>query len=210
MTLAIAHSDLHRRVVVLDAIREVKAPFSPEAVVVEFCTFFNSYRVYHLYGDNYAKLWPVEMFSRHGRHYEQNAQPKSHLYAALLPLINSVVSSCLICRCSSIRRVWLERSTRHGAADKIDHPPHGHDDVVNAVAGVAALCVRVGGYDLLYRAWDPNYVAPDALADAAEQPLAANGSVSAAYYKTLERQSWERYRRTQQETMLMMRWKWPW
>ena len=42
----------------------------------------------------------------------------------------------------------MERSTRHGGADRIDHPARGHDDVVNAVAGVAALCTRANGYNL--------------------------------------------------------------
>jgi hypothetical protein len=128
--------------------------------------------------------------------YEQNARPKSDLYAALLPLINSRRIELLDLPVLINQTCSLERSTRHGAGEKIDHPPRGHDDVVNAVAGVAALCVRVGGYDQLYRAWDPNYRDPDAR-PAAEQPLAANQGVSAAYYKALERESWERYCRAQ-------------
>ena len=91
----------------------------------------------------------MESFRRHGIRYTQDAQPKSDLYAgSLLPLINSRrielfdLPSLIGQICS------LERITRHGSADKIDHPPHGHDDVVNAVAGVAALCTRTAGYDL--------------------------------------------------------------
>jgi hypothetical protein len=70
------------------------------------------------------------------------------LYAGLLPLINSQrielfdLSSLIGQTCA------LERSTRHGAAEKIDHPPRGRDDVVNAVAGAAALCLRASGYSL--------------------------------------------------------------
>jgi len=48
------------------------------------------------------------------------------------------------------------------------------------------------GYDTAYRAFDPNYRDPDAR-PTAEQPAAANQSMSAAYYKALERESWERY-----------------
>ena len=89
----------------------------------------------------------MESFRRHGIRYTQDAQPKSDLYAGtLLPLLNS-------------RRIELfdlpaligqicapGRSTRHGGGDSIDHPPHGHDDLVNAVAGCAAMCTKAGGY----------------------------------------------------------------
>jgi len=33
----------------------------------------------------------------------------------------------------------LERRTRSGGRDIIDHPPGGHDDLANAVAGVAVV-----------------------------------------------------------------------
>jgi hypothetical protein len=33
----------------------------------------------------------------------------------------------------------LERKTGRGGRDSIDHPPHGHDDVANAVAGALLL-----------------------------------------------------------------------
>jgi hypothetical protein len=148
MTLCIAHNDIARRTVVLDALREVKAPFSPEAVVAEFCALLTSYGVYSVIGDHYAKLWPVEVFSRHGKRYEQHAQAKSDLYAGLLPLINSRRIELFDLPSLIGQTCALERSTRHGAAEKIDHPPRGHDDVINAVAGVAALCVRVSGYSL--------------------------------------------------------------
>lgn len=184
MTLAIAHSDLHRRVVVLDAIREVKAPFSPEAVTAEFSALLKTYRIYHLHGDHYAKLWPVEMFSRHGQHYEQNAQPKSDLYAALLPLINSRRIALLDHPVLINQTCALERSTRHGAGEKIDRPPHGHDDVVNAVAGVAALCARVGGYDLLYRGFDPDYRDPDVPVE--QQPVSSADQRLNDFYRMLD------------------------
>jgi hypothetical protein len=171
MTLAIAHNDLHRHVVIIDAIREVKAPFSPEAVVAEFSALCKTYRIYHLHGDHYAKFWPVEMFARHGQQYEQNAQPKSDLYAALLPLINSKRIALLDHPVLINQTCALERSTRQGAREKIDHPPNGRDDVVNAVAGVAALCVCQSGYRI--DVFDPNFQDIDAK-PAAEQPPPAN------------------------------------
>jgi hypothetical protein len=43
MTLAISHAE--KNVAVLDAIREVKPPFSPESVVAEFSALLASYRI---------------------------------------------------------------------------------------------------------------------------------------------------------------------
>jgi hypothetical protein len=96
------------------------------------------------------------MFSRHGQHYEQNAQPKSDLYAALLPLINSRRIVLLDHPVLINQTCALERSTRHGAGEKIDHPPRGHDDVVNAVAGVAALRDRARFLHRDGKSHDPN------------------------------------------------------
>jgi hypothetical protein len=54
----------------------------------------------------------------------------------------------------------LERRTARGGRDSIDHPPGAHDDLANAVAGVAALCLNQPTIN--YAAWndstpdDPN------------------------------------------------------
>jgi predicted RNA-binding Zn-ribbon protein involved in translation (DUF1610 family) len=45
----------------------------------------------------------------------------------------------------------LERSTRSGGRDSVDHPPGAHDDVSNAVAGVLARIV--GGQGAVVLSW---------------------------------------------------------
>ena len=87
MTLAIAHKA--GVTVVLDAIREIKPPFSPEAVVEEFAKLLRSYRCTLVYGDRYSGEWCREVFRRHSINYEPSPQPKSDLYRDLLPLVNS-------------------------------------------------------------------------------------------------------------------------
>ena len=42
--------------------------------------------------------------------------------------------------------VGLERRTARGGRDSIDHTPGAHDDLANAVAGLAAVAKR-GSYD---------------------------------------------------------------
>ncbi len=40
--------------------------------------------------------------------------------------------------------ISLERSTRSGGKDKIDHPKYGRDDVINAAAGAALMANDYG------------------------------------------------------------------
>ncbi|MGB6711652.1 MAG: hypothetical protein WBE85_16230, partial [Methylocella sp.] len=53
MTLAIAHKDKDG-IGILECLREVRAPFSPESVVDDFCETLASYRVRKVTGDRYA------------------------------------------------------------------------------------------------------------------------------------------------------------
>ena len=67
MTLAISH--LENETAVLDAVREVKPPFSPESVVTDFAALLKQYDVSTVTGDRYAGEWPRERFAVHGIAY---------------------------------------------------------------------------------------------------------------------------------------------
>jgi hypothetical protein len=153
MTLAIAHRDHSRDIVVIDALREVKPPFSPEQVCEQFAALLKRYGIYMLRGDKYAGIWPVELFAKFTITYQQSARPKSELYGALLPLLNSARIALLDHDRCVTQLLGLERSTRSGGSDRIDHAPGGHDDVVNAVAGAAWVVHEYGGYISDWRLW---------------------------------------------------------
>ena len=53
MALAIVHRDGQGRAIV-DCIREVRAPFSPSAVVLEFSVLLKQYRIHEVVGDRYG------------------------------------------------------------------------------------------------------------------------------------------------------------
>ena len=138
-TAAISHYDLAQRTVIIDAMREVKPPFSPEEVCREFSTLFKSYGIRTIAGDRYAGTWPVEAFSKFGIVYEQSADPKSTLYLNLLPLINSGRIRLLHQQKSINQLLGLERRTARGGRDLIDHASNGHDDLANCIAGAAVV-----------------------------------------------------------------------
>jgi hypothetical protein len=154
MTLCIGHHDLGRDTVVIDALREVKPPFSPEAVVEEFSKLLKDYRVTSIIGDRYAGEWPREQFGKFGISYEASAAPKSDLYRDLLALLNSTRVDLLDQPRLISQLVGLERRVARGGRDTIDHAPGAHDDCANAVAGLAAIVGKHGGYDHSYRGWD--------------------------------------------------------
>ncbi len=138
MTLAIAH--VEDDVAILDAVRERKPPFSPEGVVKEFCDLMKSYRVTSVRGDRYAGEWPREQFRKLNINYEISELPKSGIYQALVPSINSRKVDLLDLDRLTNQLIALERRTARGGKDSIDHPPGGHDDVANAVAGALTGC----------------------------------------------------------------------
>lgn len=137
MTLAISHhegcdeDDLS----VIDAVREIKPPFSPEAAVKEFCDLLKLYGVQEVTGDRYAGEWPREQFRKHGISYAVSEKSKSDLYRDMLPVLNSGRAVLLDDQKTVNQIVGLERRTARGGRDSIDHAPGGHDDVANAVAG---------------------------------------------------------------------------
>jgi hypothetical protein len=137
MTLAIAHRDGDRAI--LDAVREVKPPFSPEAVVTDFAALLKSYGITRVTGDRYAGEWPRERFRVHGIQYELADQPKSEIYLACVPLLNATRVQLLDLPRLASQFTSLERRTSRSGRDTVDHAPGAHDDLANAVAGALLL-----------------------------------------------------------------------
>ena len=145
MTLAIAHKTTtpDERVIV-DAVREVRPPFSPSAVVDNFAVLLKSYRVSRVVGDHYGGEFVKEPFRKNGISYELCKQPKSDLFRDMLPLLNSGRISLPRHDRLIAQIVGLERRVSRAGRDSIDHAPGAHDDIANAVGGVVAGASGVG------------------------------------------------------------------
>lgn len=137
MTLAITHREGDEAI--LDAVREVRPPFSPESVVREFCDLLKLYRIRKVTGDRYGGEWPREQFRKHGIEYLLADKSRSELYLAMVPAINSRQVRLLDVKHLETQLVGLERRTSRVGRDTIDHQPGAHDDVANAVAGALHL-----------------------------------------------------------------------
>ena len=139
MTLAIAHREGEQAV--LDALREVRPRFSPEAVVADFAALLKSFRISRVVGDRYGGEWPRERFRAWGIGYDISERTKGDIYREILPLLNSAKVELLDVPRLGSQLCGLERRTGRGGRDSIDHGPGAHDDVANAAAG-ALLLVR--------------------------------------------------------------------
>jgi hypothetical protein len=141
MTLAIGH--LEDKVVVLDAIREVRPPFSPEQVTADFASLLKSYGVSVVTGDRFGGEWPREAFLNHNITYQVADKTKSDYYREFLPMLNGGRVELLDSETLVNQLCGLERRVSRGGRDSIDHGSYStaRDDVANAVAG---CCVILG------------------------------------------------------------------
>jgi hypothetical protein len=154
-TLAVSHRDGER--FIIDAIREIRPPFSPEAVIDDLATLLKSYRIARVVGDRYAGEFPRELFRKRGIHYVCADKTKSDLFRDLLPMLNS--GSIVLPKSDRLinQLTGLERRTARSGKDSIDHGPGGHDDLANAVAGAADCIIAAErhAFDVLGRQLPP-------------------------------------------------------
>lgn len=137
-----------RGTVVVDLVREVKPPFSPEQAVEQCCADLARYRIREIVGDKYAGSWPAEVFKKRGIRYCESPETKSQIYQNFLPLLNSGKLELPDDRRLVSQLCNLERRTSRAGRDSIDHAPGAHDDLCNAACGAALLVIsstRSGG-----------------------------------------------------------------
>jgi hypothetical protein len=140
MTLAVAHAEGNRAI--LDCLREVRPPFSPEAVVEEFTAILRAYDIGSVTGDHYGGEWPRERFRVHRVEYRVADATKSDYYRDLVPLIMERRAELLDDRRLITQLCALEQTMSRVGKALISHPPGGHDDVANAAAGALVRAAR--------------------------------------------------------------------
>ncbi|OYP36441.1 hypothetical protein [Rhodopirellula sp. MGV] len=150
--LAIAH--YRNRIVTLDFIRRYKAGLCPYEVAKEMCEELRQYGIREVTGDNYAADWVAQAFRDSNIRFKKADRNKSALYLELLPRLGSLQIELLDYPVLVEQLVGLERRTRSGGKDVIDHPSGGHDDVANVVAGVS--CSASAGRRIVTALRNPN------------------------------------------------------
>lgn len=133
-TIAIGHRD--GDAVIVDAVRGLHG--SPAEIAKEYAAFLQSYGIRRVVGDRYAGRWPRDEFQKHGIRYDVSDLDRNGLYLELLAALNSGCVELPPDQKLARQLLALERRTGRSGRDMIDHPPGGHDDLANAVAGLVA------------------------------------------------------------------------
>jgi hypothetical protein len=151
--LAIAHLEEESRTIVLDRIEERRPPLAPQDVVREYAAIIKAYNVHRIIGDRYAGDWVSAAFQEESIYFKASDKDKSAIYLEFEPLIAQGRVELLDNRylCSQFRN--LERRTRPGGKDRVDHIPGAKDDLANACAGACVIADKdEGSYHRLVEA----------------------------------------------------------
>jgi hypothetical protein len=143
MTLAIAHLENERCVV--DLIKAWTPPFDPASVVGEISDLCSPYKINSITGDRYAGVWVENTFKRFGIAYRTAEKAKSDLYLNFEARVNTGQVELPDDEQLVRELLALERRRGRSGKDFVDHPPRGHDDRANAVAGVVYECFENTG-----------------------------------------------------------------
>jgi len=144
-TLAIGHRE--GETLIVDVVRGMRGV--PAEITATYAELLKAYGVREVIGDKYAGAFPSDEFARHKITYRYADKPKSGLYVDLLPALNSGRVELPPCDRLANQLASLERRTARGGREQIDHPPGGHDDRANVVAGLVATAAKRSGYDLI-------------------------------------------------------------
>lgn len=167
--LAIAH--LENDKAILDLIREIQAPFSPEAAVEELSGICKAYKVSEIVGDSYGGDWARESFAKWGVNYRLSEKNRSEIYLAFLPSLMSNQVQLLDHPRMVNQLCGLERRTARSGRDSIDHAIGGHDDCANAACGALTLILadsisgRLGVVELMREIKEGRRLLPEARAE---------------------------------------------
>lgn len=120
--------------VVLDALLEIRPPYSPTMAVDQAAKLFKSYGLNSCTGDAYSALWCVEAFAKVGIRYEHSERSRSEIYLDCLPIFTSGRARILDNKRLINQFQSLERKTSSVGRDRVNHPTGAHDDCANAAA----------------------------------------------------------------------------
>jgi hypothetical protein len=141
--LAIGHRE--GQVVVIDLLLRVRPPFDPVQVVGQFARELAAYGCDRVTTDAYAADFASRAWLAAGTRVAKCQKNKSELYVEMLPRLMSrrvelPDDDALVDQFAS-----LQRRTRSGGRDIVDHPPGPghHDNLANAVAGVCDTAFKI-------------------------------------------------------------------
>jgi hypothetical protein len=145
-TIAIGHVDGEKLIV--DVVRGVLGKYDPYTVTEQYAALCREYRIRTVTGDNFASQWVAQYWRKVGFEYQKSPWDRSEFYLEVVALFASRRVR-IPDHARTIRELrLLERTTGTRGNDVVNHPKSGgHDDHINAAAGVLCLLKNQGAVD---------------------------------------------------------------
>jgi hypothetical protein len=139
-TCALGHFERER--VIVDSVREITPPFSPENATQEICDLLRQYRVHEVCGDRFAGEWAREQFEKRGIRHRVAELNRSEIYLESVAAFTA--GRVELPRIAKLKNqlVMLDRKTTRIGRDSVDHPAGAHDDIANSACGVIVETLR--------------------------------------------------------------------
>jgi hypothetical protein len=189
---AISHREFGiEKIAKLDCLREFRPRFVPAQVIAELAMLCKRYGISEVEGDKFAGGFHADEWQRHGIRFKACDRTTSENYLHLLPILLSGRARLLDNSTLRSQLTGLERKMQPSGHEIVTHMQvsSAHDDLACAAAGALVASGHGYTYDTSYRAWDENYVAPDAKPPPAPPPSAPSNRLDHWYeakpiYKT--------------------------
>lgn len=161
-TLAIAHNEKAKKPgapdrLVLDAVRSINPPFDPSVAVESLVETLADYGLREVCGDQYAGEWVPEAFRKHNVTHTPSERSRSEIYLEMLPSFSRGAVDLLDLPQLRTQLLLLERRTRSGGPDSVDHPRGSHDDLANSACGALLAARRPPGMVISDSVFDDNW-----------------------------------------------------
>jgi hypothetical protein len=122
--------------VIIDCLLEYLPGSSPDESTEQIVEVFRSYGVRKTTGDNFAKLWVQDAFTKRGITYTRCDKPRSEVYLEAAASFANGRVRLLGHRKSLNQLAGLERRTARAGRDSVGHATGQHDDLANVICGV--------------------------------------------------------------------------
>lgn len=148
---AVAHVEAN--VAMLDSVIEIAAPFNPTSATQRVADLAKAYGCRLIIGDRYGAGWIPDAFNKVGVTYEHCERDRSQVYVDCLALfaagrVRLVDNAKLVHQFAN-----LQRKVSAVGRERVDHGPHGADDLSNASAIALTLCVSSAGFNAAAVDW---------------------------------------------------------
>ena len=146
-TLGIAHRECDG-MIIINRLEEVRSPIlNPQDVIKTFCEILHTYRITQVVGDRYGGNWSSSEFRKNGVMYADSKIDKNEIYLQFQAICAMHQIRLPDSERLRLQLQALERRTRAGGKDTIDHPEGLHDDLANACAGAAVFAFQQTVWD---------------------------------------------------------------